>query len=77
MSIKIYTAPQCQHSILAKRFFNLHEIEYEEVHVMFDKAGYEEMCEKSHQSAVPVIEIGNHIFAGFDKKGILDALREV
>jgi glutaredoxin 3 len=74
--IRLYTAPQCKHSILARRLFDFKGVEYEEINVMLSKAGYEDMIALSHQSSVPVIEIGSHIFAGFDKRSILKALRE-
>ena len=68
--IKIYTAPHCKYSPVAKKLLDKHEVPYEEHNVVQNAFAYQEMVEKTHQSGVPVIEIGNHVFAGFDRKGI-------
>lgn len=68
--ITIYTAPHCVYCRIAKRFFKTHGFDFEEKDVTKDKVAYKTMVEISHQSGVPVIEIGRHIFVGFHQKEV-------
>ena len=44
--------------------------EFEEKDVSKDRAAYKTMVELSHQSGVPVIEIGRDVFVGFHQKEV-------
>ena len=55
---------------MAKNFFEENDIKYEEVNVEEDDQAAEEMVQKSGQTGVPVIEIGDSIIIGFDKTAI-------
>ena len=55
---------------MAKNFFEENDIKYEEVNVEEDDQAAEEMGQKSGQTGVPVIEIGDSIIIGFDKTAI-------
>ena len=68
--ITIYTAPHCVYCRIAKRFFNARDFEFEEKDVSKDRAAYKTMVELSHQSGVPVIEIGRDVFVGFHQKEV-------
>ncbi len=70
MKIKIYLTSYCTYCHLAKEFFDKHKIEYEEVNVAEDDSAFEEMKKKSHQIGVPVIEIDNEVFVGFNRSEI-------
>ena len=59
---------------MAKDFFDKNNVKYEELNVVTDDKAREEMIKKSHQMGVPVIEIGNEIIVGFDRKRIESAL---
>lgn len=74
-NIKIYTTPVCTYCRVAKEFFKQNNFSYEEVDVTVDDAALDEMVNKSHQMAVPVITIDNEVFVGFDRKGISETLR--
>lgn len=73
MPIKIYTAPHCPHSRVAKKIFDINKIAYVELDVSKDESAYEEMLAASNQSGVPVIEIGNDVHVGFNEKIIKKA----
>jgi glutaredoxin len=73
--VKIFTAPQCKHSHAAKVFLDRHDILYMEHDVTENRAAYDEMVEKSHTSAVPMIEVENHIFSGFDEESLKKVLK--
>lgn len=68
--INIYTTPTCQYCDMAKKYFNRHGVDYNEHDVADDEEAREEMVDKSHQLGVPVIEVGSHIFVGFNRKEI-------
>ncbi|MDP2704130.1 MAG: glutaredoxin domain-containing protein [bacterium] len=68
MNIKIFTAPHCPHCKKTKKFLELRNVPFSEVNVMEDKAGYNEMVEKTHQSGVPVVELEHSMLVGHDAK---------
>ena len=72
--VKIYSTPTCYYCLKAKEFFIKNGIKYEEVNVAIDMKAREEMVKKSHQTGVPVIEIGHHVVVGFDRVAIEHAL---
>lgn len=72
--VKIYTTTNCVYCKLAKEFFNKNNVEYQELNVGNDENLLKEMTEKSHQMGVPVIEINNEIFVGFNRAEITKAL---
>ena len=72
--VKIYSTPTCFYCIKAKEFFAKNNIKYEEVNVAADLKAREEAVRKSHQTGVPVIEIGHEIIVGFDRAAMEEAL---
>ncbi|MEK7146639.1 MAG: glutaredoxin domain-containing protein [Patescibacteria group bacterium] len=72
--IKIYTTPSCVYCKMAKEFFKTNGVQYEEYDVAADEKARNEMIEKSRQLGVPVIEINNEVFVGFDKDALVKAL---
>ena len=70
----IYTTPTCVYCKMAKALFQEKGVHYEEKDVVSDEKAREEMLNKSHQLGVPVIDIENEIFVGFDKQALLQAL---
>jgi len=62
----IYTTPTCVFCKMAKKFFNLHNIQYEEKNVLTDLKARQEMVQKSGQMGVPVIDVEGEIVVGFD-----------
>lgn len=75
MRIKIYTTPTCPYCQLAKDFFEKKNLFFEEIDVSQDQKALEEIIEKTHQMAVPVIEIEEEIFVGFNPREIEEALK--
>ncbi len=73
-NVKIYTLPTCAYCNLAKRLFAKHGVMYEEIDVMGDTVVHEEIRRKTGQLGVPVIEIEEEVFVGFDEKAIEKAL---
>jgi len=74
MTINIYTTPTCGYCQMVKNFLKEKGIEYAEFDVSADKEKADEMVKKSGQMGVPVIEIGDDIVVGFDKKKISELL---
>ena len=65
--ITIYSTPTCVYCKMAKSYFQLNKVEYEEKNVATDQAALKEMMHKSGQLGVPVIDIDGQIVVGFDK----------
>lgn len=70
MEVRIYTTPTCHWCKVAKEYFKLKGIEYEEYNVAQDHNKAMEMVVKSGQRAVPVIDINGQLVIGFDKETI-------
>ena len=74
MTINIYTTPTCGYCQMVKNFLKEKGIEYAEFDVSADNEKADEMVKKSGQMGVPVIEIGDEIVVGLDKKKISELL---
>lgn len=74
--IIVYSAPTCVYCGMAKKFFTARGIPFEEYDVSVDLVARAEMEKKSGQLGVPVIEVGKHIFVGFDRKALERVLGE-
>lgn len=72
--IKIYSTPDCAYCWTLKGLLKKYDIEFEEVDVFSNQGAKEEMIKKSGQKEVPVLEVGDKIIIGFDKKKILEVL---
>lgn len=77
MKVKIYTTPTCPYCEMAKQYFKIKNVDYEEVDVSSDVNAAREMIEKSGQMGVPVIEIGENIIIGFNKAAIERILKNI
>jgi glutaredoxin-like YruB-family protein len=75
MKIKIYTTQTCPYCLLAKKYFQENNLEFEEIDVSNDSEAATEMIEKSGQTGVPVIEIEDKIIVGFNLTAIKKALK--
>lgn len=76
MAVKIYSTPSCVYCKIAKEFFENKNIEYQNLDVAADLKARQEMFDKSHQMGVPVIEIDNEIFVGFNRIAIENFLNK-
>ena len=72
--IKVYSTPDCAYCYTLKGFLKKHNVEFEEVDIFLDQKAKEEMIKKTGQKEVPVMEVGDQIVIGFDKKKILEVL---
>ena len=72
--IKVYSTPDCAYCWTLKGFLKKHNIEFEEIDIFIDQEAKEEMIKKTGQKEVPVMEVGDQIVIGFNKKKILEVL---
>ena len=72
--IKVYSTPDCAYCWTLKGFLKKHNIEFEEIDIFLDQEAKEEMIKKTGQKEVPVMEVGDQIVIGFDKKKISEVL---
>ena len=75
MKVKIYTTPICMECEKAKKYFKENNIEYEEIDAFEKKEDAEKAMKKAGQKRIPVIEIGDVAFTGFNKKKIEEHLK--
>lgn len=65
--ITVYSTPTCHYCSDAKEFLNSRGFAFEEHNVAADIEKRKEMMEKSGGRTVPVIEVNDQLFVGFDK----------
>lgn len=70
----LYATPSCVYCGMAKKLFEKHGIAFEERDVLKDAKARKEMEQKSGQLGVPVIEVENHIFVGFNRVALEEAI---
>jgi glutaredoxin-like YruB-family protein len=76
VKIKVYTTPTCPWCKKTKEFLKEKKIPFTNKDVSKDEAAKKEMFEKSNQSGVPVIEIGDTIIVGFNPDAIEKAVKK-
>ncbi|MEO6761464.1 MAG: glutaredoxin family protein [Candidatus Saccharimonadales bacterium] len=69
-NITIYTASWCAFCHLAKEYLDKKGIKYTEKDVEKDIKFAEEAVDKSGQTGIPVLEIGDKIIVGFNRPEI-------
>jgi len=70
----VYSTPTCGYCTVAKDWLKENNIEYKEFDVAMDEEKRNELIKKTGQMAVPVIEVGEDIVIGFDKKKLSELL---
>ena len=66
--VKIYSTPTCPFCEQGKQFMIKNDIEFDDINVAVDQRSYQEMITKSGFMGVPVFEIDDKFFLGFDDK---------
>ena len=72
--VKLFVTSTCPYCVTLKRFLEQKDVEFEEVDVSENEEALEEMKEKSGQTGVPVVEIGEKVIVGFEKEEIKQLL---
>ncbi|MCK5615715.1 glutaredoxin family protein [Candidatus Pacearchaeota archaeon] len=70
----VYSTDACPWCHKAKDFLKEKGIEFEDVNVGTDQARAQEMVEKSGQTGVPVIIVGDKVMVGFNKPELMKLL---
>lgn len=66
--ITLYTTPTCVYCRMAKSFFGVRGISYEEKDVSKNLAAREEMIKKSGAEVVPVIDLEDELLVGYHRE---------
>ena len=80
--IKLFTSSKmkdCPGCNMAKQFFLNQSIEFEEIDVVTNREERRRIFKKTHSFAVPIVEIGDDFFIGFDAKNsflIIESLKK-
>ncbi|MBI1729878.1 glutathione S-transferase N-terminal domain-containing protein [Candidatus Acetothermia bacterium] len=72
--VTLYTTPTCTYCRVAKKYFEEHNVEYEEYDISQDMEKAKRVVEMTRQTAVPVIEVDGEFIIGFDKRKLASAL---
>ena len=67
MNIKIYTSNWCSYCVAAKKIFEEHKIEYEEINIEEQNISREDLVNLSGGYTIPQIFINNKCIGGYDK----------
>jgi glutaredoxin 3 len=70
----VYSTQMCPWCHRTKDFLSEHDIEFKDIDVSQDQDAAIHMIEKSGQTGVPVIEIGEEIVVGFDRNRLVQIL---
>lgn len=76
MKITIYTTPACPWCKKAKEWLRRRRYKFTEYDLKEDDRCRDELLKKTHQLAVPVIEIDGEIIIGFDEEKISKAIEK-
>jgi len=63
--IRLFVKPYCSWCHKAAAWLDAHQIEYEELDVISDRAAYDEMVKLSGQTLAPVLDADSKILADF------------
>ena len=72
--VNLFTTPTCPYCVTLKKFLEQNDVEFEDIDVSEDEEALDEMKEKSGQTGVPVVEIGDEVIVGFEKQKIKQLL---
>lgn len=72
--VVVYTAVWCPWCKKAKEWLAANKVPFDEVDVEKDPKAAERMVQKSGQTGIPVIEIGDEVIVGFDVEKMKKAL---
>ena len=76
IEVIVYRTPTCPYCHDAKEFLKSIKVKYKDINIREDEKAAKKMVEKSGQSGIPVIEIGDDIIVGFDKEEIEKSLKK-
>ena len=71
-SVRLFIKPYCGWCDRARRWLDLHDVDYETIDVMADESAYDEMITLSGQDLAPVIVVEGEILADFGPDQLAD-----
>ena len=72
--VKVYSTPTCPWCKKVKQLLDDNKIVYQNIDVASDKAGREEMINKTGELSVPVIDVDGEISVGYDENWLKQKL---
>lgn len=76
LKVTVYSTPECPYCSLVKNFLRKNRVPFSDVDVSTNPKAAKELIMKSGKMVVPVIEINDKMIVGFDKKAIVNTLRD-
>lgn len=65
-TVKVYSTPTCPWCKKVKEFLSANKIEFQDLNVADDEKARQDMLKRTHQMAVPVIDVDGEIIIGYD-----------
>ncbi len=75
MQAILYTSPTCTHCRTVREILEQNGISYEDRDITSDVTVMQELVDKTHQTAVPVVEIDGMTVVGADRRQIESLLQ--
>ena len=66
-TVTVYTTSTCPWCVRAKEYLKQKNVPFQEKNIEFDRAGAQEMMQRTGQMGVPVIIDGDDVIIGFDR----------
>lgn len=74
-TVTVYTTSTCPWCVRAKEYLKQKNVPFQEKNIEYDRAGAQEVMQRTGQMGVPVITAGDDVIIGFDRPK-LDKLAE-
>ncbi|MDV2495008.1 MAG: glutaredoxin family protein [bacterium] len=74
--VTIYTTPSDARSAKAREWFKAHNIPFTDHNVVADPEALSQMIKVSGSRRIPVVQIGDRVFVGFDENQLAASLPE-
>jgi len=76
VNVAVYTTSWCVYCRAVKEYLNDRKVPFKEIDVENDQDAASALVERTGQTGVPVIEIGEETIIGFNRQAIDGALRD-
>jgi len=73
--IIVYGTPSCPYCVMLEDYLKKHKVKFEKIDISDDIAAQKRVLELTGELSVPVMEIGNDVIRGFDRKEIAKKLK--
>jgi glutaredoxin 3 len=73
--IIVYGTPSCPYCVMLEDYLKKHKVKFKKIDISDDAEAAKHVVELTGELSVPVMEIGNDVVRGFDRKEIAKKLK--